>query len=125
MARTRRRSPINVYTVAIVLFAISAGVYFTFRWPPELLAPAYVAALLLSDLCFTLAERRRRKKAGTGPAPAIIRSPRLVELALAEAHLAGLRAAYKAGRTSGHPEEALWDIEDAETRVAKLRAGTD
>jgi hypothetical protein len=65
---------------------------------------------------------RRLKRSTAGPAPAILRLP---ELVAAEAHLVSLRAAYKAGRTSGHPEDALWDIEDAEKRVSKLRTGTD
>lgn len=65
---------------------------------------------------------RRWKKRAAGPAAVILRLP---ELVAAEAHLASLRAAYKAGRTSGHPEDALWDIEDAERRVARLRSGTD
>jgi hypothetical protein len=115
----------NVYSASAAAGGlVSAGLFF-------LHAPGYayglgiLAATLLTDLGFTLAERRRRKKAAQTAAPAIVRTPRLLELAVAEAHLLGLRTAYKAGRTSGHPEDSLWDIEDAEKWVARLRAGTD
>lgn len=125
MAEPKRLLAWNVYVATAVVTGLATGVHIALRGPDPWALVTFMAAALLTDLGFTFAERRRRKKADVGPTPAIIRNPRLIELALAETHLAGLRAAYKAGRTSGHPEDTLWDIEDAEKRVARLRAGTD
>ncbi|MBG0738789.1 hypothetical protein IV500_05065 [Paeniglutamicibacter antarcticus] len=72
MTPARRRFPVSVYTVALGIIAVSFGGYLTFRWPVEWYALSLVAALLLSDLGFSLAERRRRKKANVtlSPVPA-------------------------------------------------------
>ncbi|ACL42202.1 hypothetical protein Achl_4251 (plasmid) [Pseudarthrobacter chlorophenolicus A6] len=125
MAKTKPLLLVNVYTVSLAIIAVHCGWQLVFHWPVEWFAVSLLATLLLGDLGFTMAEHRRRDKADTSPTPAIIRNPRLIELALAEAHLAGLRATYKSGRISGHPEDNLWDIEDAEKHVRKLRSGTD
>lgn len=122
----RKRTPAwNVYSASAAAGGLVAAVLFFLQAPGYAYGLGVLAAVLLTDLGFTLAERRRRRKASQTPAPAIVRTPRLLELAVAEAHLLGLRTAYKTGRTSGHPEDSLWDIEDAEKWVARLRAGTD
>lgn len=123
MAARTRTPAWNIYTATAALTGLAAAAHLSLRGPDLWLGLTVVAAVLLTDLGFTLAVRRRRKT--TVPAPAIVRTPRLLELAAAEAHLLSLRAAYSAGRFSGHPEDSLWDIEDAEKRVATLRAGTD
>lgn len=46
---------------------------------------------------------------------------RLADLHQAEAKLAELRRSYVAGTFSGHPEDILWDIDDAELRVKTLK----
>lgn len=121
---SRTRTPAwNVYTATAAVTAIAVGAHLLLRGPDLWLGLTVVTAILLTDLGFTLAGRRRHTS--EAQAPAIIRTPRLLELAAAETHLLSLRTEYAAGRTSGHPEEALWDIEDAEKRVARLRAGTD
>jgi hypothetical protein len=115
----------NVYSASAAAGGLVAGVLFLLHAPGYAYGLGILAAALLTDLSFTLAQRRRRTKSSQAPAPAIVRTPRLLKLAVAEAHLLGLRTAYKTGRTSGHPEDSLWDIEDAEKWVARLRAGTD
>lgn len=125
MAARKRVLAWNVYTVTAVAGGLAAALHITIFGPGFWTLLTFVLTALLADLGFTLVERRRRKVAAITPAPAIVRTPRLITLALAEAHLAGLRAAYKAGRTSGHPEDSLWDIEDAERWVTRLRSGTD
>lgn len=123
MARARLNW--KFYAATAAAGAIVALSLLLLKAPPLVVGLGIIAGALLTDALSTLVERRRWKTAGTGPAPAILRTPRLLELAAAEAHLLSLRAEYKAGRTSGHPEDALWDIEDAERRVARLRSGTD
>lgn len=115
----------NVYTVTAAVSGLALGVHLALRGPDIWASVTFMAAVLLTDLGFTFVERRRRKTEAISPEPPVVRTPRLIELELAEAHLAGLRVAYKAGRTSGHPEDTLWDIEDAEKWVARLRSGTD
>lgn len=114
----------NVYTATAAVTVPAIAAHLILRGPDLWLGLTVVAAILLTDLGFTLAERRSRKARLQSPAPAIVHTPRLLELAAAEAHLLALRTAYSDGRTSGHPEDALWDIEDAEKRVARLRAVT-
>jgi hypothetical protein len=121
MARKRTQAW-NVYTATAAVTGLAVAAHLILRGPDLWLGLTVVAAILLTDLGFTLAARRGHT---TEAPPAIVRTPRLLELAAAEAHLQYLRAEYKAGRTSGHPEDALWDIEDAELRVERLRAGTD
>ncbi|MET4143838.1 hypothetical protein [Arthrobacter sp. UYCo732] len=125
MAARKRLFAWNVYSATALAIGLSAAVHIAIAGPSSWVFVTLLAAVLFTDLGFTLAERRRRKAAAKSPVPTMIRTPRIIELAAAEAHLAGLRASYKAGRTSGHPEDALWDIEDAERRVTRLRAGTD
>jgi hypothetical protein len=121
------RRPLNwkFYAATAAAGAAIALTLLLLKAPPLVVGLGILAGALLTDAITTLLERLRWKKADTGKAPALLRTPRLLELAAAEANLRSLRAAYKAGRTSGHPEDALWDIEDAERRVARLRAGTD
>jgi hypothetical protein len=123
MAARKRTPAWNVYTATAAVAGLAVVAHLSLRGPDLWLGVTVVAAILFTDLGFTLAARRGHT--ATAPAPAIVRTPRLLELAAAEAHLLSLRTEYRAGRTSGHPEDALWDIEDAEKRVAKLRAGTD
>lgn len=125
MTTRKRTLTWNVHTATAAVTGLAVTAHLILRGPDLWLGLTVVAATLLTDLGFTLAERRRRKRAARTPTPAIIRTPRLLELAAAEANLLSLRLAYKEHRTSGHPEDALWDIEDAEKRVARLRAGTD
>lgn len=122
MARSNRTPIWNVYSATVAVTGLSVAAHLVLRGPDVWLGLTVLAATLLTDLGFTLAARRRKP---TSQTPALVRTPRLLELAAAEAHLLSLRTAYSAGRTSGHPEDSLWDIEDAEKRVARLRAGTD
>lgn len=124
MAHSNRTPVWNVYSATAAVTGLSVAAHLILRGPDVWLGLTVLAATLLTDLGFTLASRRRTTSAQS-PAPTIVRTPRLLELAAAEAHLLSLRTAYSTGRTSGHPEDSLWDIEDAEKRVARLRAGTD
>ena len=113
----------NIYTATAAAAGLAAAAHLAIRGPEMWIGLTVLAAALLTDLGFTLAARRRQPDAT--PAPAIVSTPRLIQLAAAESHLLSLRTAYQQHRTSGHPEDALWDIEDAEKRVARLRAGTN
>lgn len=70
------------------------------------------------------ANRRVQKLSVPSSPPAVTDPPRgalrHVELGRAEAKLSTLRRQYKTGQYSGHPEDMLWDIEDAEKRVKSL-----
>lgn len=125
MALRKRLPAYNVYSVTALVVVLAVAVHLALRSPEVWVFVTLLAAVLFTDLGFTLAERRRRRAAAQSPAPAIVRTPRIIELAAAEARLLYLRAEFNAGRFSGHPEDSLWDIEDAEKRVTRLRACTD
>lgn len=122
---TRLSTPIwTVTTVTAAVSGLAVAAHLIFLGPSLWIGITVVGAVMLPGLCFTLAHRHRQ-----GPAEkstrGLLRDPRIRQLALAEAHLVSLRAAYSENRFSGHPEEMLWSIEDARIRVKKLRCGTD
>jgi hypothetical protein len=57
----------NVYTVTAAVSGLAVGVHLAFRGPDLWTVVTFMAAALLTDLGFTLTERRRRKKADTVP----------------------------------------------------------